>query len=177
MNEYKSPFVNALAERWVKWRPMLKATIDNMDDRMGKMLINSALDTFNILNRMPELFKSLDEDYEKRKLIEGEIKALALEIDKEPPLIEKEVEPEPIPEPETEPTIAPDQNWEHAQPEEWDEPDNKTETRLGTEIDEPPSEELEPTFEVPEEATPVEPVHEVKFKKKKKRKKKAKNDT
>ena len=78
MSEYKSPFVNALAERWLGWRPMVEDAIGRMP-LMYRTIVRSALDTFDILNHMPELLKSLDNDNEKRRMIEGEIKALALE--------------------------------------------------------------------------------------------------
>lgn len=184
MNEYKSPFVKALAERWVKWKPLIDVAIEKMPLPI-RIPVHSLLDSVNVINKMPEILKGLDNDPEKRIMIEGEIKALALEIDKEPPLI-LEIDKEP-------PLIdisakEPDDNIHIAEVE----PINEIEPE--PEIDEPLSEEEEITppnlsdvvdsaseaFEVPEEGVhkaviaPLPAIHSVKFKKKrKKREKKA----
>jgi len=90
--QYKSSFVRALAERWQLWRPMAVDKVGKMD-RVPRMIIRSALDTFDIFNRMPEFLEKLDGDDKVRVMIEAEIKALAAAIGEAPaPVIAGEAE-------------------------------------------------------------------------------------
>ncbi|GAF70774.1 unnamed protein product [marine sediment metagenome] len=81
--QYKSSFVRALAERWQFWRPMAVEKVGKLD-RVPRMIIRSALDTFDIFNRMPEFLEKLDSDDRVRSMIEIEIKALAAAIEEAP---------------------------------------------------------------------------------------------
>lgn len=81
MVEYNSAFIRKLAQRWEIYRPLAKQGIAQVDNIMMRSIINSILDTFNILDRMPEFLESLDHDEPKRLLIEAEVTLLAQAIE------------------------------------------------------------------------------------------------
>lgn len=81
--QYKSSFVRALAERWQFWRPMAVEKVGKMD-RARRLILRSALDSFDVFNRMNEFLEKLDGDDKVRLVIEAEIKALAAAIEEAP---------------------------------------------------------------------------------------------
>lgn len=83
--QYKSSFVRALAERWEFWKPMAVDKVGKLD-RVPRMILRSALDSFDVFNRMPEFLEKLDGDDIVRGFIESEIKALAAAIEEAPNL-------------------------------------------------------------------------------------------